>query len=80
MAKYWGKQNFSLGSFPEVGQKQKTEEKKRHKKINYGNNNDHLSIANATSGGAHKAAWANTMCFIKKGLLDFFKEAIEMTI
>ena len=48
--------------------------------MNYGNNNDHLSIANATSGGAHKAAWANTMCFIKKGLLDFFKEAIEMTI
>ena len=25
MSKYWGKQIFSLGSFPEVGQKQKTE-------------------------------------------------------
>ena len=25
MPKYWGKQIFSLGSFPEVGQKQKTE-------------------------------------------------------
>ena len=28
MPKYWGKQIFSLGSFPEVGQKQKTEGKK----------------------------------------------------
>ena len=28
MPKYWGKQIFSLGSFPEVGQKQKTEEEK----------------------------------------------------
>ena len=28
MPKYWGKQVFSLGSFPEMCQKQKTEEKK----------------------------------------------------
>ena len=28
MPKYWGKQYFSFGSFPEVGQKQKTEKKK----------------------------------------------------
>ena len=27
MPKYWGKQIFSLGSFPEAGQKQKTEKK-----------------------------------------------------
>ena len=27
MPQYWGKQIFSLGSFPEVGQKQKTEKK-----------------------------------------------------
>ena len=34
MPKYWGKQIFTHGSFPEVGQKQKTErEKKREKKI-----------------------------------------------
>ena len=31
MPKYWGKQIFSLGSFPKVGQKQKTE-KEREKK------------------------------------------------
>ena len=29
MPKYWGKQIFSLGSFPKVGQKQKTEKKKK---------------------------------------------------
>ena len=28
LLKYWGKQIFSLGSFTEVGQKQKTEKKK----------------------------------------------------
>ena len=27
--KYWGKHIFSLGSFPEVGRKQKTEKKKK---------------------------------------------------
>ena len=54
MPKYWGKQIFSLGRFPEVGQKQKTE----RKRLNDGNNNGQLRIANATSGGACKAAWA----------------------
>ena len=57
MPKYWGKQIFSLGSFPEVGQKQKTEKKKRER-LNDGNNNGQLSIANATSGSARKATWA----------------------
>ena len=28
MPKYWVKQNFNLGSFPDVGQNQKTERKK----------------------------------------------------
>ena len=31
MPKYWGKQIFAHGSFPEVGQKQKTEKSKREK-------------------------------------------------
>ena len=42
MPKYWGKRNFSLGSFPEVGQKQKTEGKKEEKereRLRVGNNN-----------------------------------------
>ena len=32
MPKYWGKQIFTKGSFPEVGQKQKTEKKKKEEK------------------------------------------------
>ena len=32
MPKYWGKQIFSLRSFPEVGQKQKTKKKEEKKK------------------------------------------------
>ena len=56
MPKYWGKQIFTLGSFPEVGQKQKTEKKEERLKI--GNNNGQLRIAKAPSGGARKAAWA----------------------
>ena len=31
MPKYWGKQIFTHGRFPKVGQKQKTERKKREK-------------------------------------------------
>ena len=48
---YLGKQNFSLGSFPEVGQKQRRKRKKREReRLNDGNNNGQLRIANATSG------------------------------
>ena len=55
MLKYWGKQIFTHGSFPEVGQKQKTRKKKRER-LNDGNTNGQLRIANATSGGARKAS------------------------
>ena len=48
MPKYWGKQIFTHGSFPEVGQKQKTEKKER-RRAKVGNNNGQLHIANATS-------------------------------
>ena len=60
MPKYWGKQIFSLGSFPEVGQKQKTE--KERPKV--GNNNGKLLIANTTSGGARKAPRANFLFWV----------------
>ena len=33
MPKYWGKQIFTHGSFPQVGQKQKTERKKEDRKL-----------------------------------------------
>ena len=32
MPKYWGKQIFSLGSFPQVGQKPKTEKKEKEER------------------------------------------------
>ena len=45
MTKYWGKHIFSLGSFPKVGQKQKTAKKEREKRPKDGNNNGQLRIA-----------------------------------
>ena len=46
MPKYWVKNYFAHGSFPEVGQKQKTEKKKRERekerereRLNDGDNN-----------------------------------------
>ena len=45
MPKYWGKQIFTHGRFPEVGQKQKTEKKKERERPKVGNNNRHLHIA-----------------------------------
>ena len=64
MPKYWGKQIFSLGSFPEVGQKQKTEKRTRKKRerLKVGNNNGQLRNANASSGGTRKATWAKIHC------------------
>ena len=54
MPKYWKKQIFIHGSFPEVGQKKKRREKKEERpKVD--NNNGQLR----TSGGARNAAWAN---------------------
>ena len=56
MPKYWVTNYFAHGSFPEVGQKQKTEKKKKREKrkrrANDGNNNDQ-----ATHGSTHGAAW-----------------------
>ena len=48
MPKYWVKNYFAHGRFPEVGQKQKTEKKKEEKKrerLKVGNNNGQLRIA-----------------------------------
>ena len=58
MPKYWGKQIFAHGIFPEVGQKQKTEKKKERKK-----EERKLVITMAKLRMAHawrtQAAWAN---------------------
>ena len=45
MPKYWGKNYFAHGSFPEAGQKQKTEKKKKEERAKVGNNNGQLRIA-----------------------------------
>ena len=46
MPKYWGKQIFPYGRFPEVGQKQKTEKKRKEKRrAKVSNNNGQLRIA-----------------------------------
>ena len=54
MPKYWGKQIFAHGRFPEVGQKQKTEREKKEKKRgpNDGDNNGQATH------GARKHAWS----------------------
>merc|ERR1712106_377296 len=65
MPKYWVKNYFAHGRFSEVGQKQKTEKKKRkEERLNNDKNNGQLRIPNATSCGARKAAWANIMSSI----------------
>ena len=53
MPKYWEKNYFAHGRFPEVGQKQKTEKKKEEKKrgAKVGDNNGQATH------GAHKHAW-----------------------
>ena len=58
---------FSLGSFPEVAQKQKNGggKKKKKKKLNDRNNNGQLWMANVTSGGARKAALAKKSVLTK---------------
>ena len=44
MPKYWGKQIFSLESFPGVGKKQKTEKRKEKERQKVGNNHGQLLI------------------------------------
>ena len=44
MPKYWEKQIFSHGGFPEVGEKQKTQKKERKKKKKVGKNNGQLRL------------------------------------
>ena len=58
MPKYWGKQIFTLGRFPEVGQKQKTEREKKEEKerLNDGNiiTMAKLRMVHASTHGARK--------------------------
>ena len=60
MQKYWVQNYFAHGSFPEVGQKQKTERKKKKKKRpNDGNNNGQATHGARKHAWRTQAAWAN---------------------
>ena len=60
MPKYWGKQIFVHGSFPEVGQKQKTEKKrKKEERLNDGNNNGQATHGARKHAWRTQAPWAN---------------------
>ena len=77
MPKYWEETNFQPRKFPRSGSKAKDGGKKKGKKtLNGDNNNGQLRIANATLGGARKAAWANYLfnindAFLIHVLMDF---------
>ena len=58
MPKYWVKNYFAHGSFPEVGQKQKTGKKKRRKK-KVGDNNGQATHGARKHAWCTQAAWAN---------------------
>ena len=64
MPKYWGKQIFMHGRFPEVVQKHKTEKKERKKerekeRLNDGNNNGQATHGVRKHAWRTQAAWAN---------------------
>ena len=66
MPKYWVKNYFAHGRFPEVGQKQKTEKKKekkirrkRRERLNDGDNNGQATH------GARKHAWRTQAAWSK---------------
>ena len=62
---YWGTQIFIHGSVPEVGQKQKTEKKRKKRgekeRLNEGNNNGQATYGARKKAHAWRtqAAWAN---------------------
>ena len=64
MPKYWVKNYFAHGRFPEVGQKQKTEEKKKRGKrrergAKVGDNNGQATHGARRHVWRTQAAWAN---------------------
>ena len=64
MAKYWVKNYFAHGRFPEVGQKQKTEKEEREKerkkeRLNNGDNNGQSTHGACKHAWRTQAAWAN---------------------
>ena len=75
MPKYWGKQIFTHGRFPEVGQKQKTEKKKKRERLNDGNNNGQATHGACKHAWRTQAAWAKTeqILTISKGTFKYHR-------
>ena len=65
MPKYWRGNYFADGRFPEVGQKQKTEEKERKKRerAKVGDNNGQATHGARKHTWRTQAAWANKTDF-----------------
>ena len=60
MPKYWVKNYFAHGRFPEVGEKQKTEEKKKEERgAKVGENNGQATHGARKHAWRTQAAWAN---------------------
>ena len=64
MPKYWVKNYFTHGRFPEVGQKQKTEKKERKRerkreRAKVGENNGQATHGARKHAWRTQAAWAN---------------------
>ena len=73
MPKYWVKNYLAHGSFPEVGQKQKTEEKeerKRRERLNDGENNGQATHGARKHAWRTQAAWAKINRFFWLNLID----------
>ena len=60
MPKYWVKNHFAHGRFPEVGQKQKTEKERKKERAKVGENNGQVTH------GARKHAWRTQAAWAKK--------------
>ena len=78
MPKYWVKNYFAHGRFPEVGQKQKTEEKKKkerkRERLNNGDNNGQATH------GARKHAWRTQAAQAKKIMVyDSYQKRLGTT-
>ena len=61
MPKYWVKNYFAHGSFPEVGQKQKTERKEEEERLNDGDNNGQATHGARKHAWRTQAAWAKIL-------------------
>ena len=72
MSKYWGKQIFAHGRFPEVGQKQKTEKKRESEKERLNNGNYNGQATNGTRKHAWRTqtTWANFSHFNVNSVLN----------